>query len=549
MKWPQRSSSSLICFSNRVTHLSLLLVCLLIFLNAPSLHTQTSAQNLEKTVFLPLISRGFTPTPALKWQRGGCTSWCQTGWYSSPAVINIDGDPQAEVIASAYSIWALDGVNGGTQWTFTASGRTWPGIALGDINRDGQTEIIVAQSGPVVRALRLNGTALWSVTPSGSSNEFRGLLIANVDGDNSDMEILVTRASGSGTNAWLLGSNGSTRSGWPQMTNDTLGYSWGVYNNNAAAGNLDGDADLELVIPSDVHYINALNPDGSPLQSYIAGKFWGHVGGWEDWREESEWGNCYNNNAPRNELYRANFADGPAVIADVNGDGIREVVVSGNMYDCRSPYTSRYIALFIFNPDRSRFNTGGHDWRTIPVDTGAPMSEDYNTIESYQSNPVVADLDSDGKMEILFSSYDGRVHAFWLDKTEHGFWPFPVYNASEGFYRFASEPLVVDFDNNGLAEVLFTSWTQKGSNRAGKLHILNHLGQVISETELPLGSGASWDGGMAAPTLANIDTDPDLEVVINTAHSGVVAYDIPGSAGARILWGTGRGDFTRRAFR
>jgi len=24
--------------------------------------------------------------PMLKWQRGGCTSWCETGWYSSPAV-------------------------------------------------------------------------------------------------------------------------------------------------------------------------------------------------------------------------------------------------------------------------------------------------------------------------------------------------------------------------------------------------------------------------------------------------------------------------------
>jgi len=29
--------------------------------------------------------------PVLKWAYGGCfTSWCQTGWYSSPAVIDID---------------------------------------------------------------------------------------------------------------------------------------------------------------------------------------------------------------------------------------------------------------------------------------------------------------------------------------------------------------------------------------------------------------------------------------------------------------------------
>jgi hypothetical protein len=50
---------------------------------------------------------------------------------------------------------------------------------------------------------------------------------------------------------------------------------------------------------------------------------------------------------------------------------------------------------------------------------------------------------------------------------------------------------------------------------------------------------------MAAPTLANIDSDPDLEIIVNTANSGVVAYDLDGSANAHVLWGTGRGNFSR----
>jgi hypothetical protein len=69
---------------------------------------------------------------------------------------------------------------------------------------------------------------------------------------------------------------------------------------------------------------------------------------------------------------------------------------------------------------------------------GAPLSEDYNVIESAPPNPVIADLDGDGSAEILHASYDGRLHAWWLDKTEHGAWPFSVYDAGEGFYRFAS---------------------------------------------------------------------------------------------------------------
>jgi uncharacterized repeat protein (TIGR01451 family) len=36
-----------------------------------------------------------------------------------------------------------------------------------------------------------------------------------------------------------------------------------------------------------------------------------------------------------------------------------------------------------------------------------------------------------------------------------------------------------------------------------------------------------------------------LEIVLNTAHSGFVAYDMPDTAGARVLWGTGRGNYQR----
>ena len=55
-----------------------------------------------------------------------------------------------------------------------------------------------------------------------------------------------------------------------------------------------------------------------------------------------------------------------------------------------------------------------------------------------------------------------------------------------------------------------------------------------------------WNGALAAPTLANIDADGDLEVVLNTAHSGFVAYDLPGTGNARVLWSTGRGNYAKR---
>ena len=204
--------------------------------------------------------------------------------------------------------------------------------------------------------------------------------------------------------------------------------------------------------------------------------------------------------------------------------------------------------MFLFNADRSRYQGGANDWRQAPVDTGTPLSEDYNHIENAQPNPVTADLDGDGLLEILFASYDGRLHAFWLDKSEHGSWPYFVNKPGEGVYRFASEPSVVDLNADGKAEVIFASWVEKGSGLTGKLHILNYLGQPVYEVDLPEAHSGDWNGALAAPTLANIDGDPDLEVVLNTAHSGIVAYDLPGSASAEILWGTGRGNFWRDGY-
>ena len=97
--------------------------------------------------------------PVLKWENAGChSSWCETGWYSSPAVADLDGDGAPEVIASAYSVVVLSGATGALQWRVASGhdrtepqadnvGRTWPGIVVADVDGDGQLEIVTAHSG------------------------------------------------------------------------------------------------------------------------------------------------------------------------------------------------------------------------------------------------------------------------------------------------------------------------------------------------------------------------------------------------------------------
>lgn len=532
-------------------------------------------RTLTKVIFFQvatcIILQGFVPAcnavvraPLLKWQHGGCySSWCETGWYSSPAVADLDGDGSMEIVASAYSVVALQGTTGALKWRAKSGhdrsepnaenvGRTWPGIVIADVDRDGEQEIVTAHGGGWLSVLNKDGyfkSNKWPWRGPGG-REFRSLSLGDLDG-NGDLEIVVGQAAGSFTNTWVLEHTGAIRQGWPRLKDGDEGSAWGVYNATIGLGDLDGDELPEIIVPSDTITISAYKPDGTqlvtnPLYHGQPGhdmNVWAEVPAYVDLQYETQgWGPCYDESTAR-----ANFAQGPANVVDMNGDGINEVVAVGYVHDCHTnPYTNLFSTPFIFNGDRSRFSTGIFDWTTVPTVEGEPLSDDYNVIESAQPNPVTVDLDGDGRAEILFASSDGKIHCLWLDKVEKGNWPYSVYNPVEGFYRLASEPVVADLDNDGYAEVIFVSWTQKESNATGKLHILTYTGHVLHEVDLPQAfGGATWNGALAAPTLADIDGDGELEVVVNTAHSGFVAYDLPDTAGARVLWGTGRGSYLR----
>jgi hypothetical protein len=506
---------------------------------------QADSQDLSR-VFAPIVLGGPVPAPVLKWQQGGCyNSWCETGWYSSPAVADLDGNGTFEVIGGQYSFTILNGVDGSLVRRVESPGgsRLWPGIVVADLDGNGSLEIVTANGEGYVSVFNSAGDLSWSHQPT-PGRELRSLATYDLDG-NGDLEIIVASTQ-SKDQWWVYHHDGSSYpSYWPELSASSPGYSWGCYNENLAAGDLDGDGRGEIIGPNDTHYLAAFQDDGSQMLAnpiYGADKFWSqvgvHVDHYVDLRGYAECGT----------EHRPNFANSAPAIADVNGDGVLDVIVVGNVYNCGTdPYTDLYEMPFLLNADRTRLADTEFDWTAIPVPDGAaaPLSENYNVIENNVPNPVPADIDNDGHMEILYPSYDGRVHAYWLDKTEHGNWPYSVYNPADGYITFATEPVVADLYGDSHAEIIFASWVQIGTYQTGKLYILDYLGNPLQIVSLPASFGGDWNGALAAPTLANIDADPDLEVVLNTSSSGLVAYDLPGTSHARIIWGTGRGSYQR----
>jgi len=507
---------------------------------------------------LPASARAGLPAPpVLEWAR--CPSgFCEQGWYASPAVADVDGDGQVEVLWGGYRLMAVDGATGALEWTYPASGndgRLWPSPAIANLDRgDGAPEIVIANGNGRVVVLDGSGTPRpgFPVQPF-PSGEIRSLATADLDGDGT-AEILVARAAGTAENQWtVLEHTGSVRHGWPQHTSTSPGYAWGCYNQNLAAGDLDGDGRLEIAATSDVHYMALFGDDGverkaAPAFGLAGGvaKDWSEVGlHFDETWDLQGWAAC----GGEPVAWRPNLAESAPVIADLDRDGSAEIVLIGDFYEfCDGPYTSLFQAPIVLRADRTRWKADAFDWTSLPVPDGggAPLARDWNVIENVAPNPTIADLDGDGLAEILYPSYDGRLHAMRLDRTEAPGWPIDL-NADPGApIRFASEAVAADLDRDGRLEVLFHVWTEKGSEQDGELRIVDWQGALLASVPFPRGD-RSWSGALGAPTLANVDDDPDLEVLSGTTNAGLVAHELPGTAGARIAWGTSRGDFTRAA--
>ena len=357
---------------------------------------------------------------------GGCQGgpYCQTGWYASPAVADLEGDGQPDVIWGAYDVVALNGANGSLKWRATSADRVWPGVAVADLTGDGTLEVIVGRSSDRLTVYNRFGTAIWTRNPFGSG-ELRTLAVSDLETDGQ-LEIIVGTAGYAPFQLNAFEPNGTVRAGWPVRHAGDPGWGAGLWNENVTVADMNGDGFKEVFSPTSGYNVIAVNRDGNQLTvnpMYASRTFWSEVGvGVDQAVDLRGYANC-------GLEHRPDFGSSAPAIADVNGDGVPELIVVGNVYNCgTNPYTSLYHMPFIFKLDHTRWTGSGFDWTVIPTPGAGsgPRSEDYSVIQSVQPNAVVGDLDGDGFKEILFPSYDGKVHAYWLDKREHGNWPYTI---------------------------------------------------------------------------------------------------------------------------
>ncbi|HTP24796.1 MAG TPA: VCBS repeat-containing protein, partial [Anaeromyxobacteraceae bacterium] len=147
-------------------------------------------------------------------------------------------------------------------------------------------------------------------------------------------------------------------------------------------------------------------------------------------------------------------------------------------------------------------------------------------------------IQGDARPEIVVSLNDGYMYAFSADSQR--LWRYDYTNGKA--IMFASEVAVADLNQDGSPEIIFTTYGAPDVLDSGHLVILASNGALLYDVPLPNpGQDGNGNGAPAAPTVADLDGDGQLEILVQTFDHGLDIFTVPGSASNCLLWTTARG--------
>jgi serine protease AprX len=396
-----------------------------------------------------------------------------------PTIADIDNDGYSEIIIKnngAFSVNASVNVydyrgNIKNGWPQKIGGGVWsndvlPGVSVGDIDNDGKMEIVAGWidypsfNVTCANAWHYNGTKVngWPIQCYNGSFTwgftFSSMVLADLD-KNGDLEII-----GSAVDlhkVFILHHDGTPYPNWPQKISGerpNIEY----LQQSPAVGDIDNDGTLEIIasvvrtvpIPGreDEYrgdgYIYAWYPNGSLVNGF-------------PW---VVYGCCADIKSP--------------VLVDLDKDGDLEIGVGGSgliffyyyngtllkgwpfNVDGRQAQVNGYIALGDVDQDEDVEIVFGdvHGWYG---DSHVYVLEKDGTVKngwpqvvhgSVWTQPVIGDIDGDGRPDILTTTFNKLLYAWDADG-----------NLLEGFPKILSAesqsgPAIGDIDNDGKVEVV-----------------------------------------------------------------------------------------------
>jgi len=318
-----------------------------------------------------------------------------------------------------------------------------------------------------------------------------------------------------------ISTNPPSQAGWPLTT------SGGMYSSVAVA-DIDDDGHKEIFVASDELYAwresgtELLDGDGDPRSDgiyaidgtggYRCSPAVGEVDG-DPGLEivAAAWNNVGTDANPAYEVFVWNAEDG-SVASGWPVTTKRFCWASPALADLDNDGRSEVIIpcadgkLYCWRYDGSEFLDGDDN----PLTTGVFA----NLIDSYiYSSPAVADIDGDGSLEILQAAAHESLYCFEVDGTQTPGWPVDLE------MKAYSSPAVGDVDGDGDLEIAVTS-------KAWKTWIFDHDGIALPGWPKVVESNGDFP---PSPVLADMTGDGELELLQVSSTGAIWIWDYEGN--------------------
>lgn len=503
---------------------------------------------------------GFEAPPACAAAPGGGSSTVATpqliatlrdsfheSWLASPAVADLDGDGTPEILAARSNVvlgWHLDG-SIVFRGTITGS-RIWSSPVVADI--------VVSEPGLEVAVAARDRIYLWNAAgqllpgfPHLARDEMRSLAAGDIDGDG-DLELVAVTTQRLELNSQrdiliAIHHTGAVVGGFPPNTSGAAGctttcFVTGGYDQNIALGNVDADPALEVFAGQDNAYLSLHKGNGFAFNAAPIfngrNKFLG-VRALHDYALAQQ---GFSNNEPVDN--QGHFTNSAPTFADVDTDGIRELVILGSVQNTAQTDRERGVALWVLRPDGTR----PPNWLTpfhVPAYL-AGLNDFAGTNVVGATNQVsVADLDpARPGREFVFAGFDGRIHA--VDAARGLMWQHTYTTDAR---VLTGGVAIADLSGDGRPEIVFASYSPDSGK--SNLFVVDALGNRLHTIPLP------DRGAMSVPTIADADADGVLDIVVNLKDAvsnvrQVQVYEVAGARNNCLAWPTGRGNLLRNGY-
>lgn len=397
-----------------------------------------------------------TPQSDPLWTQITPTVSAGTFWDVAVGDVNHDGNPDV-VGALFYSfgvrVWLGDGAG---NWVASTTGLSttgaYRGVALGDLDVDGTLDIVAASAGDGIRVWSGDGSGGWGAVGSPvTSGSYSDVGLAHVNNDGL-LDIVATTSDGNGIRAWLGDGGG----GW---TPDVTGLpATGTYH-GLAVGDVNNRGYMGL----------AASPDSGGLVVYYRAPS-------GTWYSQSDY-------LPTSGAYRG------VALADLDDEPELELIAA-----------SVGAGVQVWDMD------GAGDWQE--VDSGLPSSGVFRDV-------AVADVNNDGKPDIGASLAAAGLRT-WVGNGQFAFFPasngLPLTTGGYAGLAFG------DLDDDGQAD-LFAASTDPGGVR------------VWQNGRTPV-SWLGWSVGTEpgqASTWNDVALTPDGLVAVGTASNCVWIWEGDGT--------------------